>query len=122
MFLFYSQHVRYQEMVAKGEISQDVLPSTERADYYHTVRVHLQIMVWETPDNSVLDPSEWSWSLSRGTLEPVFTNYNVAPDALLNFVRSQCKTECTSKKCSCRKHCLKCVTACGNCRDDCTKS
>ena len=88
MFLFYFQHVRYQEMVAKGEISQDMLPSTERADYYHTVRVHLQIMVWETLDNSVLDPSEWSWSLSRGTLEPVFTNYNVAPDALLNFVRS----------------------------------
>ena len=75
-------------MVAKGEISQDMLPSTARADYYPTVRVHLQIMVWETLDNSVLDPSEWSWSLSRGTLEPVFTNYNVAPDALLNFVRS----------------------------------
>ena len=38
------------------------------------------------------------------------------------FVRCKCKMECTSKKCSCLKHGLKCVTACGNCRGDCTNS
>ena len=85
----------------------------ERTAYYHTLRVHLQIMVWETLNNSVLDPLEWVWSLSRGTLEPVFTNYDFAPDSLLNFTRCKCKTECTSKKCLCRKHGLKCVTAMG---------
>ena len=63
------------------------LPSTERAAYYHTLRVHLQILIGETLDNNVLDPLEWGWSLSRGTLEPVFTNYDIAPDSQLIFVR-----------------------------------
>ena len=109
-------------MAAKAEINPDRLPPTERTAYYHTLRVHLQIMVWETLNNSVLDPLEWGWSLSRGTLEPVFTNYDFAPDSLLNFARCKCKTECTSKKCLCRKHGLKCVTAYGDCRGDCTNS
>ena len=82
-------------MTSKAEINPDRLPPTERTAYYHT---------------------------SRGTLETVFTNYDFAPDSLLNFTRCKCKTECTSKKCSCRKHGLKCVTAYGDCRGNCTNS
>ena len=102
-------------MPAKGEINPDRLPNTERAAYCHTLRVHLQIMIWGTLDNKVLDLLGWYWSLSRVTLESVFRNYDIAPDALLNFVRCKFKAECTSKKCPCRKHGLDCVTACGNC-------
>ena len=47
------RHVRYEEMAAKGEINPGRLPPTGRAAYYHTLRVHLQIMIWETFDNNV---------------------------------------------------------------------
>ena len=107
-------------MATKGEINPNRLPPTERTAYCHTLRARLQIMIWETLDNNVLDPLEWGWSLSGGTLETVFTNYDIAPDSLLNFVRCKCKTECTSKKCSCRKNGPKCVTSCGDCQGDCT--
>ena len=90
-------------MAAKGEINPERLPPTEKAALYHTLRVHLQIMIWETLDNNVLDPLEWGWHLNSGTLEPVYTNYDIAPDALMNFIRCKCKTECTSMKCSCQK-------------------
>lgn len=43
-----------------------------------------------------------------------------APDEILNIVRCNCsvttKTPCSSSRCSCVAHGLKCVPACGNCR------
>ena len=80
-------------------------------------------MIWETFGNNVSDPLEWGWCLSRGIiLELVFTNYDFAPEALLNFVRCKCKGECSLNESSCHKHDLKCVTDCGNWEDDYTNS
>ena len=84
-----------------------------------TLRVHLQIMIWETLDKNVLDPLEWVGVCLIGTSESVFTK-DIAADALLNFVGCKCQTECTSKKCPRRKHALKGVTACGNFQGNCT--
>ena len=53
-------------MAEKNKIKPDRLPPTERAAYYHTLQVHLQIMIWETLGN-VLDPLEYGWSLSHET-------------------------------------------------------
>ena len=79
-------------------------------------------MIWETLSNNVLDPLEWDWNLSCGSLESVFANFDIPPDSQLIFVRCKCKTECSSRKCLYRKHGLKCGTACGDCRVDCTNS
>ena len=75
-------------------------------------------MVWETLDEDGFDPLEWGWSAEDG-LQPVKTDKPVAPSELLNFIRCKCKSGCTSKLCSCRKHGLVCVAACKNCRGDC---
>jgi len=48
------------------------------------------------------------------------TDLEPAPESLLKFVGCKCKLSatnpCDSNTCSCRKHGLKCVTACGDCR------
>ena len=54
-------------------------------------------------------------------LHPVMTDVDPAPESLLKFVRCKCKLStrnpCGNNTCSCRKHRLKCVTAC-DCRGE----
>ena len=46
-------------MTAKDDILPDELPPTPRAAYYHSLRVHLQVVTWESMGEIDLDPSEW---------------------------------------------------------------
>ncbi|KAK6181967.1 hypothetical protein SNE40_009742 [Patella caerulea] len=66
-----------------------------------------------------LDPEEWGWLLvgNRTTdLPPV-------PEDLLRVIRCNCKTDCDTRRCTCRKHGLDCSAACGECRGvSCTNS
>ena len=47
------------------------------------------------------------------------TDLNAAPDNILCFIRCNCniskKRPCSTNTCSCKKHGLVCVSACGNC-------
>ena len=43
-------------MTAKGDIQPEKLPPTPRAAYYHSLRVHLQVMTWESMGEINLDP------------------------------------------------------------------
>ena len=52
----------------KGDVNPDKLPPIKRAVYYHTFRVHIQILILEILDNNDLDQLDWGSSLSRGTL------------------------------------------------------
>ena len=96
----------------------------ERAAYYHSLRVHLQIIVWKKLLNGYddLNPQQWGWRFDGGVLIPITTELDAAPDRLLKLVRCKCKL--TSKNpygsnmCSCRKNGLKCVTACGDCQGE----
>ena len=49
----------------------------------------------------------------------VMTDVEPAPESLLKYVRCKCRLStrkpCGNNTCSCRKHGLKCVTACGDC-------
>ena len=52
------------------------------------------------------------------------TDLNAAPDNILCFIRCNCniskKRPCSTNSCSCKKHGLVCVSACGNCNEiDC---
>ena len=112
-------------MVCKGVIEPEKLPPTERAAHYHGLRVHLQVIEWKILDEtSNLDPMEWGWKDDNGKLAPIPTDKEVGPPNLLNVIRCRCKTSsknpCGTNICSCRKHGLKCMTACGGCRgEDC---
>ena len=96
------------------------LPPTDGAAKYHSMRVHLQIMVWQTLNTLVLDPTKWGWKSEDGILIPITTDKPIAPDHLLKFIRCKCKKDaknpCGSNRCTCKKYGLACVAACGDCR------
>ena len=46
------------------------LPPTERAAYFHSLRVHLQVVLWHKLTNNDLDPTQWGWKLSGNVLTP----------------------------------------------------
>ena len=47
---------------------------------------------------------------------PIKTDMPPAPKDLLNIFRCNCKTGCSTKRCTCRRHALECTPACGECR------
>ena len=100
------------------------LPPTERAAYFHSLRVHLQLMLWKnlTHHDAQMDPEQRGWKLEGTVLTPVMTDIAAAPESLLKFVRCKCKLStknpCGSNVYSCRKNGLKCVYACGDCRGE----
>ena len=91
------------------------LPPTERAAFFHILRVHIQAVRWKTLNADELDPLDWGWKIENGKLIPIMTDQQAAPDSLLNVIRCKCKTGCTSNLCSCRKNGLMCVSHCTNC-------
>ena len=61
-------------------------------------------------------PESWGWTLLDSGLYPTKTDMPPAPDDLLKVIRCNCSTDCSSARCSCQKHGLKCSLACGQCR------
>ena len=91
------------------------LPPSESAVTMHAMRVHYQAVVWGQLSETGIQPTDWGWQLERNGLVPVKLKGEVAPGHMLTFVRCNCKGNCSSSMCSCRKHGLKCVSACGHC-------
>lgn len=117
------RHTKFIQLLATSSIvDPSDLPPTERAAYYHALRVHLQVSQWLNLDLHCLDPTQWGWKFENNHLVPIKTDIAPAPDFLLNYVRCKCKTTtknpCGTAHCSCRKHGLKCVAACGDCRGE----
>ena len=70
-----------------------------------------------------MQPLEWGWKKVEGKLMPVLNDLLPAPDELLKIIRCNCHTDCSSMRCTCKKHNVKCSSACGNCRGlGCTNS
>ena len=62
-----------------------------------------------------MKPLEWGWDRTDNMLLPIKTHLQPAPDDLLKII-SQCKTNCDSKRCACRKHGLECSSGCRECQ------
>ncbi len=104
------RQAKYMEMVASAKkFDPHRLSPTARAAHYHSFV-------------SSLNPLSWGWKLNGSTLQPVITDLELAPQSLLKFIHCKCKLStanpCGGNLCSCRKHGLKCVTACGDCRGE----
>ena len=105
------RYYKYMDAVASNSTYLDPqkLPPTERAAYFHSLRVHLQIIVWKRLSNGHddLNPQQWGWKLDGGALIPIMTDLDAAPGRLLKFVRCKCKliskNPCGSNAYSCRK-------------------
>ena len=123
--LNFLRYVKFLEIVSSSRaIEPQKLPPTERAAHFHSLRVHLQVILWKklAHEDLCLDPQQWGWKLDGTTLSPVMTDIAAAPETLLQFVRCKCKLSsrnpCGTNICSCQKNGLKCVTACGDCRGE----
>ena len=95
------------------------LPPTENSAYYHSLRVHEQLLVWKNLKNEAVDPKLWAWQLKGNKLWPIKMDIPPAPENILKFIRCNCKLSsrnpCGTNLCSCRKNDLQCVPACGDC-------
>lgn len=121
------RHIRYQQKLmigGKTQVQAKCLPPTSSAARYHSYRVYFQVQEWATLGKEpCLEPEDWGWELRDNQLLPVTTNQPPAPPDLLNMIRCNCKKDCATGKCSCRKHGLACTTACGECRgNSCSNS
>ena len=106
---------------SKVQLQPERLPPTERAAYFHFLRVHLQIVIWKYLGRVQIDPRYLGWEVKGSMFSPIVTDLEPAPEELLRIVRCKCKLlpkrPCNSNICSCRKNGLTCVTtACCNCR------
>ena len=114
---------KFMDMVTtRSSIHPEKLPPTERASFFHALRVHLQVCQWKYLDQHILSVGEWGWTVRNGTFASVKTDIDPAPEWLLNYVRCQCKqtskNPCGTQTCSCRKNGLSCVQVCSGCHGE----
>ena len=68
-----------------------------------------------------LVPTDWGWKENENHLIPIPTTKDVAPENLLKVIRCKCKStnnQCGTNVCTCRKHGIKCMLACGGCHGE----
>lgn len=114
----------YCENVATNtsQVQPQSLPLTSAAAMYHSIRVYFQVQQWKGADET-MSTEDWGWKACDGLFLPVMTHLPPAPEALLHIIRCYCSTDCSSLKCTCRKHNLECSAACGQCSvSGCTNS
>ena len=103
-------------------LKHENLPPTERAIFFHALRVHLQVAQWKLMNVNCLNPLEWGRKTIDAGLEPVKTDLDTAPENLLQFMCCKCKLSsknpCSTRLCSCFRSGLQCVPTCGDCRGE----
>ena len=50
------------------------IPPSERAAWFHSLRVYLQVCQWKTLMECTLDATEWGWKLENGVYVPIMTD------------------------------------------------
>ena len=72
-------------------------------------------------DIKCLNLKNSGWNRVNNVLVPIRCGLATVPESLLNVIRCKCKTAsrntCGTMLYTCRKNGLKCVPACGDCRD-----
>ena len=120
-------HLRYSRFARKVATTKTAvlassLPPTSCSAKYHSFRAYYQIRQWMDVGNDSSQATvtmvlkKWGWKLQNGQLVAITTDMPAAPDGLLRVVRCNCKTDCSTAKCSCRKHGLQFSACCGDCR------
>ena len=64
----------YMKLCSSGKtaVSPEQLPPTERADCFLFLRVHLQVIEWQSLFTGVANPCDWGWRLQNDQLVPVY--------------------------------------------------
>ena len=111
------RHKRFCEKVASkaSHVKPQSLPPTSAAAKYHSLRVYLQVQEWKG-SAAELNPIDWGWQECEEGFVPLQTSLPPAPEHLLRVIRCNCQTDCSTLRCSCKKHNIECTLACGNCK------
>ncbi len=118
------RHQRYREKVASSAtlVHPQTLPPKSGVAKYHSMRGYLQVQEWKGSADGLL-PTEWGWQLCDEGFVPQQTALAPAPEKLLPIIRCSCLTDCSTLRCTCKKHNIECIPSCGNCRGSgCTNS
>ncbi|EDO39052.1 predicted protein [Nematostella vectensis] len=109
------RYARFCQKISTGntQVRPESLPQISAAAIYHSLRVYHQVQQWR---GIALPPEDWGWKEVDGKLLPQRTDQSAAHPSLLELIRCNCKTGCSSRKCSCKRHDLDCTAACGTCR------
>lgn len=102
----------YQAATIKSSFKLEKLPPTEDAAKQHCYRAYFQLQTWL---GNTLDATDWGWKKHQLGVMPKVCEQDLVPEVLLKTIFCKCETGCISKKCSCRKHGLKCTNLCTNC-------
>ncbi|CAG2217816.1 unnamed protein product [Mytilus edulis] len=101
-------------LTCKEVIQIHTLPPTTETAAYHSLRAYFQVQTWIGGEE--IDPCDFGWLIVNGKLMPIKTKRQPAPQRLLSIIRCNCKTNCDTRRCTCRKHGLECNISCGECR------
>ena len=104
-------------LFCKHMAESDKLPPTIGALKQLILRVHIQTRVWGQAaipqQDPQLNPLENGFFKDKdGQLKPTTTEVLPAPKAIVEMVRCQCKSDCSSARCSCRTKNLSCTDLC----------
>ncbi|KAG1688585.1 hypothetical protein GQR58_008038 [Nymphon striatum] len=110
------RHKRFCQKVASNtsHVQPQSLPPTSAAAKHHSLRVYYQVQQWKGIAANELRPCDWGWQKSSSGLVPVQTDLPPAPKELLKMIRCNCQTDCSSLKCTCKKHDIECSAACAD--------
>jgi hypothetical protein len=99
------------------------LPPTSNAARFHSLRVYLQCQYWLNKIIREMDPTAWGWTIRKENLFPIEMSQKPAPDFLLEIINCNCKSDCDTNRCGCRKTGLNCSGGCRECRGiDCSNA
>ena len=76
------RYAKFMEIVSTGNIDPQKLPPTERAAHYHSLRVHLQVIIWKKLTSDDLDPKQWGLKLDGKVLNPFYDGHKYSPRKL----------------------------------------
>ena len=108
---------KYKQMVLsrRANIDPSTLPPSQRAAYFHGLRVYHQVKVWRDLRDSDFMPLNWGWQINGDFMTPIMTDEEAGPADLLKIIRCGCKGTCDSNRCTCRKSGLKGTSLCKEC-------
>ena len=112
---------KFKDKVVKSTTCVEILnlPPTLDAAQYHIYRAFYQAKCWMSKNEECsLKAVDWGWQILQGRLFPRTMDCQSAPENILNLIQCQCKGDCSTARCSCRKNSLQCTNACGECRGD----
>lgn len=111
------RHRRFCDKISKSTspVEPQTLPPTSAAAKYHSLRVYYQVMEWEGASRN-MNPTDWGWRIVEGRCMPKQTDQPAAPSEVLDVICCSCKTDCNTKRCSCRKYGLPCTAVYRECR------